>query len=55
MHAVYAANTLHPRSMRLLWPCILVDEIGRPPKPNWAKPEVETRIAVDERHGTRAA
>ncbi len=22
---------------------------------NWAKPEVETRIAVDERHGTRAA
>ena len=36
-------------------PSILADEIGKPPKRELRESEVEIRIAIDERHGTRAA
>jgi hypothetical protein len=43
------------RSMRLFGLAFLLMKSAGRRSANWATPEVETRIAIDEPHGTRAA
>jgi hypothetical protein len=46
---------VHLRSMRLFGLAFLLMKSAGRRSANWATPEVETRIAIDEPHGTRAA